>query len=241
MTRAARGTLALALSAWIAGCADPSSIYVEVPIHGAGTGGEPFTVGAWTVELERAEVGLGPLWLCATEMPSSDFCSVAVLELRETVTIDARSAEPIALGTMRGVPGTVRSAMFDYGITWLATESSPRANEGAPGGHSARFAGRATHEDGRTFAFEADVDLPSMMAGEPRVRGRRIGAHEITGDEDALVVRFDARAWWSEIDFDVLAARGVDPVVIGPGDEAYEALVVVMTATQLPTLEWSRE
>lgn len=231
----------LVVVALIGGCVDPASTYVEIPLHGAGTAGAPFEVRGWTVELERAEVGIGPLWLCATEMASSEFCSVAVLEVTETITIDARADAPVQLAMLRGVPGTVRSMMFDYGITWLATESSPRPSPGAPGGHSARFAGRATHEDGRTFAFEADVDLEPMMAGDPRVRGRRVDAHEVTGSDDALIVRCDARAWWSEVDLDALAARGEETVVIAPGDEAYGALVVAMTATQLPTLEWGRE
>lgn len=224
------------------GCAETGRTYVEIPLHGQGVADEPFDAGAdWSVELERADVAFGPLWLCSTESASPEHCESAILELTESVTIDALDPEARLLATTHGITGTVRSAMWDYGITWLPAAPRARPTEGAPDGHSARFAGTAAHPDGRTFAFACDLDLPPIMQGAILVRGRRIERHTIASSDDALVVRVDPRAWWSRVDLDRLASRaaaGEDPVVIAPGDADYEALVVAMTASALPSLEW---
>ncbi|MDQ3031040.1 MAG: hypothetical protein M3Y87_01380 [Myxococcota bacterium] len=224
----------------LAGCVETGRTYVELPLSGEGVADEPFDAGEWTIDLDRADVAFGPLWLCSTESASPEHCETSILELTETVTIDALDPEARMLATTYGITGTVRSAMWDYGISWLPAAPRPRANEGAPDGHSARFAGEATHPDGRRFAFTSDVDLPPIMQGAIVVRGRRVDAHSVTTD-DALVVHVDPRAWWRRVDLDRLAARadaGEDPVVIAPGEADYEALVVAMTASALPSLEW---
>lgn len=232
MKRAMMVVLALALAA----CERTGSTYVAVPLHGAGALRAPFEVEGWSVELDRADVAFGPVWLCATMAADPEFCATSVLELTETVTIDGLAPAPEPLGTMHGIRGSVRSAMFDYGISWLPTAARAAANEGAPEGRSARFAGTATR-GAESFAFTCDLELTPIMQGSLVVRGLRIPAHDVAVD-DALVVRVDPRAWLSSLDFDRLAARGEDPVVIAPGDPDYEALVVAMTAGTLPTFEW---
>ena len=232
MKRVMMALVALALAA----CERTGSAYVAVPLHGAGVERAPFDVEGWTVELDRADVAFGPVWLCATMAADPEFCATSVLELTETVTIDGLGPAPEPLGTMHGTRGSVRSTMFDYGISWLPTAAGAAANEGAADGHSARIAGRATR-GAEGFAFACDVDIAPIMQGSIVVRGLRIPAHEVVA-EDALVVRVDPRAWVSSLDFDRLAARGEDPVVIAPGDPDYEALVVAMTAGRLPSLEW---
>lgn len=237
--RAACGVLAaLAL---LGGCVETGRSYVAIPLHGAGVADEPFAAGEWTVDLERAELGFGPLWLCTTEAASPEHCETAVLELTETVTIDALDPEVRMLATTHGITGTVRSAMWDYGISWLPAAPRARPNDGAPGGHSARFAGAATHSDGRSFTFTCDLDLPPIMQGAILVPGQRVEAHAIGGSDDALVVRVDPRAWWRRVDLERLAARAEaagGSVALAPGDADYEALVVAMTASVLPSLEW---
>lgn len=231
------GLAALAASA----CADTGQRYVAIPLRGEGVADAPIEAGEWTVALDRADVSLGPLWLCATEAASPELCEVAVLELTETVAIDALDPSARELATMHGTLGTVRSAMFDYGISWLPTETRARANEGAIEGRSAIFAGRATHADGRTFAFEAPLEIAPIMQGALAVNALRVGAHEIRDEEEALVARIDPRPILRSLDLDRMHARaalGEDPVVLAPGDPDYEALVIAMTARAAPTFEW---
>ena len=234
-----RARLALCALLALEGCDATGRRYVEVPLQAQGAERAPFEVDGWTVELARADVGFGPFWLCATEAASPEFCDAAVLELRQTVTVDGLDPLPDAVATLNGITGTVRSGMWDYGVSWLPTASRARVNEGAPEGHSLVLRGVASRGSER-FAFEADVDLAPPMAGALVVRGQRVAAHDVTEGPDALTVRIDPRLWVQRMDFDRLAARGQDPVVLRAGDPDHEALVVAMTAGALPALEWAR-
>lgn len=233
---------ALAIAALLAGCASTGGATVEIPIHGAGVEDRAFDAGGgWTIDLDRADVGLGPIWGCASEAASPEHCATAVIEWTSAGTIDGLDPAPRVLGTMRGVRGSVRSAMFDFGISWLPTEEAPRAQGDAPEGRSGIFAGRASHEDGRAFSFTCEVELVPIMRGALVVGGRRIPEHTIASSSDALVVRVDPHAWWRRVDLERLAARGVDPVVIAPGDPDHDAIVLAMTAGVLPAFEWGAE
>lgn len=228
----------------LASCVETGRAYVELPLLASGTGETRVEQGEWTLELARADVAFGPLYLCATESASPEFCESAVLELTEAVTIDALDPAPQELATTFGVTGTVRSAMWDYGISWLATQPRARPLEGAVDGErSASFELRVTHEDGRAFDVRAELEIAPSARGIVVVRGQRVRAHDVTSSDDALRVRVDPIAWWSRVDVERLAARaaaGEDPVVLEPGDADYEALVVAMTAGALPTLEWDQ-
>ncbi len=241
-----RGNAWVHVCAWMAlwGCVDTGRSYVEVPFRARGEMRAPFDVNDWSIDLSRADLAMGPLYLCATESASPEFCDAATLEMLETVTIDALDSSPRELGTLRGITGTVRSAMWDYGMSWLGTASRPRTNPGAPEGHSAVFSGVATHLDGRRFEFECALDISPIMAGALVVRGRRIEAHSISDDGEMLTLVFEPRAWIRRLDFERLATRaseGEGSVVLSPGDPDYEALVVAMTSGALPDFEWQRQ
>jgi hypothetical protein len=64
---------------------------------------------------------------------------------------------------------------------------------------------------------------------------------EITTDPRTLTVRFDPNAWWEAVDFRRLAALddGSGQVVLGPEDPDYSALLIAMTANELPSFTWS--
>jgi hypothetical protein len=239
---AALSAVALSVVTLAAGCAETGRAYVEMPLLVAGTGERAFVQGDFQVELERADVAFGPLWLCATQSASPEFCESAQLELTETVTIDALDDEPRPAATAFGITGTVRSAMWDYGITWLPAQPRPRPNPGAVDGeYSARFEVRVSHADGRTFRVLADLAITPNGRGVVIVRGQRVPTHTIAPEGDALTVRADPAAWWRRVDLARLAARaaaGEDPVVLAPGDADHEALLVAMTAGSLPALEW---
>lgn len=231
---------ALVLALLFAGCGETGQDLVTLPVHAAGTGQRSFeTDEGWSVTIERAEVGFGPLYLCATSFSDFDLCPRAEAELLETTTIDALDESPRMIGDAEAITGSVRSAMFDYGIGWLLSAPRPDAFDGAPGGHSAVFRVVAERE-GRTLTVDAAVDLTPAEAGQHAVIGAPLPAHEITGNE-ALVVRFDPAAWWARVQFDALAAGDDDGdglVSVERGDRTYDALVIAMTSGALPTFEW---
>lgn len=231
---------AIVLALWAAACGRTGQERVTFPVHAAGTGEARFEKDGWSVTIERADVAFGPIYFCATSFADADACPDAKAEWLGTAAIDALDPSAQMLGEADAVTSTVRSAMFDYGVSWLLTAPAPRANDGAPEGRSAVMAVRATRE-GATLEVRASIDVEPAAAGQNAVIGAPVGTHEITGGE-ALVVRFDPARWWRAVDFDRLAAEddGDGIVELGPGDRAYEALVIAMTAGRLPSFEWEQ-
>lgn len=232
-------TIVFALA--LAGCGTTGQDVVTFPVQGAGTGERAFEKDGWSVTIERADVGFGPVWLCATPFADAEICSEADAEWLGTRTVDALDPSPQMLGDAAAVTATVRSSMLDYGRSWLLTAEGPRADEGAPEGHSAVFVVRATRAD-RTLEIHAAIDVDPPSAGETAVIGAPVGTHAIIGTE-ALTVRFDPRAWWQRVDFDALDAADEDGdgvVELTRNQTAYNALVIAMTAGTLPAFEWSQ-
>ncbi len=225
----------LCIALLFVGCGETGLERVSFPMHAAGTGETAFESDGWTVTIEQADVGFGPIYFCATSFADVDVCPQAEAEWLGTATVDALDDAPQMLGEADAVTATVRSARFDYGRTWLAQDGEPRANEGSPGGRSAIFVVRATRGP-TAVEVRAEVDIDAGNAAQSAVLGAPVGTHEITGTE-ALTVRFDPSAWWRRVDFDRIAARG-ETVTLAPGDPDYEALVIAMTAGTLPAFEW---
>lgn len=221
------------LALFAIGCGDTGLARVTFPIHGAGTA-PAFEEDGWSVTIERADVAFGPLYLCATPFADTDVCPQAEAEFLGAATIDATDESPQMIGDAGAVTATVRSAMFDYGRTWLLTEERVRDYRDLRG-HSAIFEVRA--DDGTTaIEIRAEVDVDPGNAGQSAVIGAPAGPHEIAGDE-ALIATIDAAAWWRRVDFDRIAAMGTD-VTLAPGDPDYETLVIAMTAGSVPALTW---
>lgn len=219
------------------GCGETGQEEVSYPVFAAGTAPAPFIVGAYEVTLDVAQVGFGPVYFCATAAASSDLCPAALAEFASTATLDGVNDEAQQLGDVRGVTGEIRSATYDYAITWLSTQRNPTPAPGAPGGHSAHFEGRAV--GGATeFRFVADVDVVPQLQGSRAVQGARVSAN-VQDSSVRLDVRFDPGAWWRSVDFSELEALGGDPVVVPAGSRAMNAVVIGMTATAPPTFEWS--
>lgn len=228
--------LALALVA----CGETGQDLVTFPLHGAGTGERSFESGGFTITLERADVGFGPVYFCAARSADDDLCARANAEWLGTGTVDALDATPVLLGEAGAITSTVRSATFDYGRSWPLAATVSRANEGAPEGRSALLVARAVRGD-EAIEVRASIDLDPADAGLSAVIGAPTGEHAIRGDE-ALVVRMDPAAWWRRVDFE--AVRDLDSgdgvVELAPGDAAYEALVLAMTSSRVPSFEWEQ-
>ncbi len=232
-----RRLLAPLLLLLLVACNDTGQAFVSYPMVATGVSPGPFAAGEWQVTFTRAQVGLGPLYFCATAGASASLCPVALAEFAHTATVDAMNPVAQPLGDIHGVTGPIRSMTFDYAITWLTVETSARPKTGAPGGHSARFEGTA--QKGATIVhFVADIDVVPRYQGSRAVEGARVMADVV--DENVQVeVVVDPRDWWKNVDFDDLAAQGVDPAVVAPGSRAYNAVVVAMTANYRPAFTWS--
>jgi hypothetical protein len=222
-------------------CGSTGQDVATFPIHGAGAGEATFESNGWSVTIERADVAFGPVYFCATSFADMDVCPAAEAEWLGTASIDALDPASQMLGEASAITATVRSAMFDYGRSWLLTAERPRANEGAPRGRSAVFVVRAM-KDGVTLEVRASLDIDPANAGQSAVIGAPTGEEAIEGNE-ALTVRVDAAAWWRRVDLDAVAAMDADGdgvVELARGDVPYEALVLAMTAGTLPRFEWTQ-
>jgi len=257
----------IALMLFASGCAQTSGAFVEIPFEGQGTAATAFTKDGWEVTLSQATLGFGPVFFCATDSALSSRCEVAVLEYLDGTTLDGLDPSQQPIGLLFGTTGTIRTAFFDYGIVWLLTKPLPEALAGVPegpavvrfesanyipAGHSAQFLGTATCvEDAATccpgattcpaaYEFEANVDVLVVNPGTPAVNGART-FQEITADPRTLTMTFNPNAWWQSVDFSRLATLddGTGSVVLGPDDPDYSALVISMTANELPTFTWS--
>jgi hypothetical protein len=146
------------------------------------------------------------------------------------------------LPSLEGTTGHVRSAVFDYGVSWTLTSDAPRPNEGAPGGHSLRARGTAIRDD-ESFDFFANVDVTVKVAGRMAVG---LGTeHTLSDDQSHLELHFDPTAWLSDVDFDALAEEAQSTpdqaVEIAPHTSSYDSIVLNMTARERVGFEWSHE
>lgn len=231
----------LLLSMLCSACGSTGQQRLQLPARAAGNNEAAlFNVGGWQVALGTAQVAIGPLYLCASESTSTDFCSSALAEIRSSAHFDALQSAPVDLGTLAAISGTARSAQFDYGISWWLTHPSAQPTEGAIDGHSARFVGSATR-GAEQFRFRADLDIAPQLAGRNSV-ATRFDAHALQTSEEVLVVSVDARAWWQRVDFDALFASAMNSVAsevqILPGSLAYDTLAIAMTSGAPPLLQW---
>lgn len=197
--------------------------------------GASFPIGDWQVTLTRAELALGPIYLCATAAASPDLCAVAQGEFTDVAVIDLLAATPQPLGDIDSLAGDVRSAMLDYGISWFTTQTS--ATPGSELGHSAHLTGTATQGD-LVLDFDALIDVVPPLRGSPALVGVRARV-DAPDERSRLQLRINPGAWLLGVDFDALAAQGPS-IEIRPGDAAHAAIAFALT-TQPPAFSWTRE
>lgn len=189
-------------------CAQTGQDRVEIPFYVAGTdiSNPVISVGDIPVNVERADLAFGPFYLCAGNT-AGDLCDTARLEWLESSVIDTTSQDPVALGEISGVTGSVRSWMYDLAISSQLTHPKPYVLEAARdlGDSSFVIEGRAL-VDGVELLFFASVPIQQNDTTELGVPVIRKAAntsffHEVTGAEERLTLRFDPSAWVSRIDF----------------------------------------
>lgn len=191
-----------------AGCAETGQDRTSVPLFVAGTNVTEPVVAAFDVPvtIDRADLAFGPLYLCAGAT-AGDLCDTARLEWLETVVVDTTLDEPARAGELSGVTGTVRSWMYDLGISSQLTRTEPFILDAASqlGGASLVLEGRAV-VDGIEVPFTASVRIQQTddtELGVPVVRKSTSESffRDVGSDESALLLRFDPSAWVRGIDF----------------------------------------
>ncbi len=225
----------------LAACGDTGLPRFDLPLSGAGTAERTFTDGDWSVTLTRADVAFGPAYFCATTAADVDLCPVALAEFTGAAVVDALDDLPQELGALTVDAGTVRSATYDFGLTWLVTAQEPEPQTSALGGHSARFRGVAERADDQ-FEFALDIDVTSANAGDIAVRGAQT-MQRLPGTTTGLMVRMDPAAWWQGVDYDGLfleaQAEPGSVVRVDPSSPSAGVVRQGMTSRNAPTFEWS--
>jgi hypothetical protein len=189
-------------------CIDTGQEQVEIPLYLAGTNvTEPVSaVGDLAVTIERADLAFGPLYLCAGNT-AGDLCETARLEWLESAVVDTLNDDAMAVGSMSGVTGSVRSWMYDLGISSQLTRPEPYILEAARDLGNASFVLEGSVLISEVnLPFSAKVAIQQEDTNELGIPVIRKGSetkffHEVTGTEHRLTLRFDASAWVSRIDF----------------------------------------
>jgi hypothetical protein len=225
----------------LAACGDTGQPMVHHSIFAVGTEAKTQTFGAWEVKLDVAQIAFGPVKFCASRSAADELCPGALAEYADSAgAIDVLSSKPQRLGQLDGFVGTVRSAAYDYALTWLPTQTAPAPTSHALAGHSAHLEGTVTSKATRTlFHFIADVDIVSNVRGTHAVTTTALDTN-IDETITRLDVRFDPNAWLAQLDLDALSASGEEPVRIRPGSRPHNALVVAMTSLAPPSFTWAR-
>jgi hypothetical protein len=236
--KSVRGLVASAMIAGIAfvACTASPQTAISYPAVARGTGESTMHVREWTITLTRADVAFGPAYFCAAASGSSTLCDTALAELTTITRVNALSATPTPLGLVHALTGTIRSASYDVGITWLHTEQQPTATPAAPDGHSAVLEGTATNGV-LIVPFVVLVDAAPQYQGQHAVATTPVAA-DVYSDDVTLQVRFDPIRWVSQIDFAAAAARSERPVVFASGSVEHSAVLVGLKNLAPPELVW---
>ncbi len=225
--------------AFLSACVpDTGREVVQVSLAAAGSGVATFAIDGFDVTFDRADVAIGPIYFCATEVPDFDRCESALFERVDPFVADALDPTPLAAGPMEGTSGVVHTAFFDYGISWYLTAAEPTSGPPELSGHSAIFEGTATR-GADVVRFSAAIDVLPIAAGVVSVKAAP--ADYDVGGGETVTARLDPGALFAGVDFDALLALVVDPatpIVVAEGSQAYEAIRFQMTAGAPPTFEW---
>ncbi len=229
-------------------CSDTGQQSVAVPLFAAGTRVVELSArGDVPVTLERAELAFGPLYLCAAT-EAGELCETARVEWLGSETLDPTSELATRVGTLEGVSGSVRSWMFDYGITSQLTRDEPFVLDAARalGGHSFRMSGSAV-VDAQRVGFELEVTAAPSARVEPGISVVRKStsdrfSHEVTAEELGLLVRFDPSSWLADVDFRALLeeqrpAEG-EPLVIDAESAVAASVRSALVVGERPLFEW---
>ena len=102
-------------------------------------------------------------------------------------------------------------------------------------GHAALLSGTFSR-DGASVPFSATVDCQPQMQG-----GRAVTTAPASGDvseaTSAVEVHFRPAAWLDGLDFEAALQSGA-PLVVAPGSQDHDAIVLAMKSQSVPTFLW---
>ena len=223
---------AVSAPACIESSQDPVTYEAVAVQRGNGTS----TIDGWTITVSRAEIALGPFYFCAAASGSSTLCASSVAEVQAVSFVDALARSPSPLGTVHGFTGPIRSAAYDFGISWFDTQTAATPAPLLPGGHSLHLEGEA-RKGAQVVTIVADVDVVPQYQGQNAVATAPASA-DVTSSATRLEVVLEPAAWLRQLDFDAIAATGRAPFVITPGTEEHAAVLVGLKNLAPPELRW---
>lgn len=242
-SRSIKKTLAsLALIAFAACAPETSRSVIELPVFTIGDARDTFSSGELEITIVEAKVALGPIYFCASALPSDHVCASARLELLEPFVIDLLAPEPKDAGIAEGSSGRIASSQFNFGRSIFAGETLPTPlGESAQllGGHSARFSLAIEGPGDRSQLVRVVLDLDPSRSGSLRVLGYRT---EVDLDESIASLEIRASAYELLAD---LNYAGLDDeegeLELGPGDALYEAIASRLASGSFPQFIWTEE
>ncbi len=190
------------------GCIGTSQEEVQIPILVAGTDVSDGATArdAVRVTITRANLAFGPLYLCPGNQAGA-LCDTARLEWLDSVVIDTTNPEAVDAGELIGISGPVRSWMYDLGISSQLTREDPFVLDAAMElGDASLLLEGAAEAGGQLLPFSASVPVQQTgdtELGIPVIRKSTTDpfSHDVAGDEAGLVVRFDPRSLFVNVDF----------------------------------------
>lgn len=220
------------------GCGDTGGRQLSLELLAHGSPARPVTIRGGSIELTSASIAFGPLYLCASRAAEPELCESALGEWRDVAVIDGLADEPVLLGELSAVTGTVRSGQLDYGISWLLTRTSAQPTSDQD--HSVLLEGRARGDDGSALTFEAAIDVVPVARGGSAIQ-LRTDEHTLKAGE-TLTLQFNPNQWLSRVRYAELALLDEDAdghVVIEAGTQPYEAIAQALSSVSgAPGFAW---
>ena len=199
-----------------------------------------FDSGQWKIELTQSDVAFAPLYLCTSEAANPEYCSSALLELRDVIVIDTLDSNLQYWGEADGLAGNVHSGFFDYGASWLLTESAPRYWETELGDYSLVVVGMATSINA-SFSFELRVKALPSYPGSPVVSSYKV-EQELSSALEEMQVHINTQSWIESLDFDELAEEAASSggtVVVDENHSEHEVVLQSMQSGYKPSLSFN--
>ena len=218
------------------GCIEASQKPLDYEAVAVTRGNGTAVSGKWTITMTRAEVALGPFYFCAASSGSSTLCESSVAEVASVTFVDALSSARSPIGKVHGFSGPIRSVSYDFGISWLETQTEATPAPPLPRGHSMRLEGFA-RRDLTEISFVADIDLVPQYQGQNAVSTAPATA-DVQSERTRLEVVLEPAAWFTQVDFDALEAARKTSVVISPGTAEHGAILVGVKNLAPLELRW---
>lgn len=230
----------------LASCLSSHQDEVRIPLRTAGDGIFEFPVqGGVRIELVRADLVFGPLYLCPGDQ-AGELCPTARLEWLGAARVNALDESAHQVGSLHGATGEVRSFMFDYGISSLLTQEASLDAEAVQnlGGDSLALSGIATLPDQRRIRFHLRTRLEfegKASRGYSLVRKGSTDefGHSVTDEDDSLTVKFSPSDWLEEFGPEDFPEEGSE---IEFDEESSATLKIrqALTAGKRPRFLWSQ-